>query len=132
MRITDAEIISAFYAGVPDMKMREKLGVNDTLDSAVELFELADKCAKAEKGRLFTHNVPNAETDATLSKGKSSSKRKPPTILAAEPEQKHHRGGGSASGKHGERPFCVFHNMHSHNTEDCYELKKLSEGHKKR
>jgi hypothetical protein len=131
-RITDAEIISAFSAGVTDMRMREKLGVNDTLDSTVKLFELADKCAKAEEGRMFSHNVPDVETDAALSKNKSGSKCKPPAILAAEPEQKNHRGSGSASGKHDKRPFYVFHNMHSHSTEDCYELKKLSEEHKKR
>jgi hypothetical protein len=81
---------------------------------------------------LFAHNVPDVETDAALSKGKSSSKDKPPTILAVEPEQKQHCGGGSASSKHGERPFCVFHNMHSHSTKDCYELKKLSEEYMKR
>jgi hypothetical protein len=63
-----------------------------------------------------------------LTKGKSSSKRKPPAVLVVEPEQKyHHQGEGSASGKRGERPFCVFHNMNSHNTKDYFELKKLGE-----
>jgi hypothetical protein len=49
-RITDAKIISAFSAGITDVKMREKLGIRDNLDSVVDLFEMADKCAKAEEG----------------------------------------------------------------------------------
>ena len=128
-RITDAEIISAFSAGVTDVKMREKLAMHD-IDSVVKLFELADKCAKAEEGRLFAHNVPDADADA---KGKgSSSKRKPPTVLAAEPEQKQHRGRDVTSGKRDGRPYCIYHDMYSHNTEDCVELKRLGEDRKKR
>jgi hypothetical protein len=80
--ITNAEIISAFSTGVTDIRMCEKLGIRDNLASAVELFEMVDKCAKAEEGRLFGHNVPNADTDAALTKGKGASKRKPPAVLA--------------------------------------------------
>jgi hypothetical protein len=132
-RITDAEIISAFSAGVTDVRMHEKLIMRYNLASAVELFEQADKCAKAEEGRLFAHNIPDADADAKLTKAKSASKRKPAVVLTAEPEQKYrHKGESSAQGKHGERPFWVFHNMNSHNTEDCFELKKLSEENQKK
>jgi hypothetical protein len=57
-RISNEEVISAFSMGVTDIKMREKLSVNDELTSIVRLFEIADRCAKAEEGRLFMHNLP--------------------------------------------------------------------------
>jgi hypothetical protein len=31
--------------------------VNDELTSVVRLFEIADRCAKAEEGRIFVHNL---------------------------------------------------------------------------
>jgi hypothetical protein len=52
-RISNEEVISAFSTGVSDIKMREKLSVNDELTSVVRLFEIANRCAKAEEGRLF-------------------------------------------------------------------------------
>jgi hypothetical protein len=52
--ISNEEVISAFSTGVSDIKMREKLSVNDELTSVVRLFEIADRCAKAEEGRLDT------------------------------------------------------------------------------
>jgi hypothetical protein len=45
---------------ISDIKMREKLSVNDELISVVRLSEIADRCAKAEEGRLFVHNLPEA------------------------------------------------------------------------
>ena len=48
-RITDTQIIAAFSAGVTDVRMRKKLAIDDTLDSAVKLFKIADKCTKIEK-----------------------------------------------------------------------------------
>jgi hypothetical protein len=57
-RISNEEVIFAFSTGVSDIKMREKLSVNDELTSVVRLFEIADRCAKAEEGRLFLHNLP--------------------------------------------------------------------------
>jgi hypothetical protein len=55
--ISNEEVISAFSTGVSDIKMREKLSVNDELTSVVRLFEIADRCAKTEEGRLFVHNL---------------------------------------------------------------------------
>jgi hypothetical protein len=51
--ISQANIISAFTEGVTDLRMREKLAMHDELESTTELFAMADKCAKAEAGRLF-------------------------------------------------------------------------------
>jgi hypothetical protein len=59
-RISNEEVISAFSTGVADIKMKEKLSVNDDITSMVRLFEIADRCTKAEEGRLFVHNLPEA------------------------------------------------------------------------
>ena len=91
-KISSEEIISAFSAGVTDTRMKEKLSINDDLTSVVRLFEIADRCAKAEEGRLFLHDAPGVTPGAPPAKGKSKEhKRKEPAILAAEPEQKHRR-----------------------------------------
>jgi hypothetical protein len=121
-RASDAAIISAFSSSVTDVWMREKLAINDELDTVVELFDLADKCAKAEEGRLFIHNDPDQVPDAARAKSKDA-KRKGPAVLAAEPEQK--RGRDHAEPKKDGRPYCAYHDMFSHNTEDCHELKLL-------
>jgi hypothetical protein len=57
-RISNEEVISAFSTGVSNIKMREKLSMNDELTSIIRLFEIIDRCAKAEEGRLFVHNLP--------------------------------------------------------------------------
>jgi hypothetical protein len=89
-RASEAAIISAFSNGVTDVRMCDKLDINDELDSVLELFDLADKCAKAEEGRLFVHNDPNAAPDAAKAKSKDA-KCKGPAVLTAVPEQKHGR-----------------------------------------
>ena len=63
-------MISAFQAGVTDARMLEKLGVHDNITSVVKLFDLADKCAKAEEGRLLIRNEPGNPAEG-------SRKRKP-------------------------------------------------------
>jgi hypothetical protein len=79
-RITYEEVISAFSMGVSDIKMREKLSVNDELTSIIRLFEIADRCAKAEEGRLFVHNLPKALPQKPKSK---DPKHKKAAVLAA-------------------------------------------------
>jgi hypothetical protein len=93
-RISNEEVISAFSTGVSDIKMREKLSMNDELTSAVTLFEIADRCAKAEEGRLFVHNLPEALPPKPKSK---DPKRKEAVVLAAEPDHKQ---------RHGDRSEC--------------------------
>jgi hypothetical protein len=87
-RISNEEVISMFSTGVSDIKMREKLSVNDELTSVVGLFEIADWRAKAEEGRLFVHNLPEAIPPKPKSK---DPKRKEVAVLAAEPEHKQRR-----------------------------------------
>jgi hypothetical protein len=95
-RISNEEVISAFSTGVSDIKMREKLSVNHELTSVVRLFEIADRCAKAEEGRLFVHNLSEALPPKPKSK---DPKRNEAAVLAAEPEHKQRRGDRSERDK---------------------------------
>jgi hypothetical protein len=97
-RISNEEVISVFSTGVADINMKEKLSMNDELTSVVRLFEIADRCAKAEEGRLFVHNLP----EEPLPKSKSKDpKCKEAVVLAVEPEQKHRHGDRSEHDKGG-------------------------------
>ena len=53
-------------------------------------------------------------------------KRKGVAVLAAEPDMK--RGQDHPELSKSSRPFCAFHNVHSHNTNDCQELRAIREG----
>jgi hypothetical protein len=90
------KVISAFSMGVSDIKMREKLSMNDELTSVVRLFEIADRCAKAEEGRLFVHNLPEALPPKPKSK---DPKCKEAAVLAAEPDHKQRPGDRSECDK---------------------------------
>jgi hypothetical protein len=95
-RISNEEVISAFSMGIFNIKMREKLSVNDELTSVVKLFEIADRCTKAEEGRLFMQNLPEALPPKPKSK---DPKRKEAAVLAAEPEHKQCHGDRSERDK---------------------------------
>jgi hypothetical protein len=123
-RISNREGISTFSTGVSDIKMREKLFVNDELTSVVRLFEIADRCAKAEEGRLFMHNLPKALPPKPKSK---DPKRKEAAVLAAEPEHKQHRGDRSERDKGRRRRYCILHKKDTHNTDDCWIVQKFHE-----
>ena len=132
--MADLDVISAFREDVTNERMLKKLGIRNDLTSAVELVDMADKCAKAEEGRLFRHNIPNNETKAAASKSKTKAKgdtvdtkRKAPAVLAAEPEHKYKRRDGTLGVDN--RPFCAFHQMHSHSTENCFQLEKMHGDH---
>jgi hypothetical protein len=84
-RISNEEVISVFSMGIFDIKMREKLSVNDELTFIIRLFEIADRCAKAEEGRLFMHNLPEALPPKPKSK---DPKCKEAAVLTAEPDHK--------------------------------------------
>jgi hypothetical protein len=88
-RISNEEVISTFSTGVSDIKMREKLSMNDELTSVVRLFEIADRRAKAEEGTLFVHNLPEVLPPKPKFK---DPKRKEAAVLTAEPEHKQRRG----------------------------------------
>jgi hypothetical protein len=99
-RISSEEVISAFSTGVADIKMKEKLSVNDELTSMVRLFEITDRCTKAEEGRLFMHNLLEALPPKSKSK---DPKRKEAAALAVEPNHKQCREDRSKHDKGGRR-----------------------------
>ena len=51
-KVTNEAIISVFSDGVRDVKMKEELAIHEELCTALELLNLATKCARAEEGRL--------------------------------------------------------------------------------
>jgi hypothetical protein len=123
-RISNEEVISAFSTGISDVKMREKLSVNDELTSVVRLFEIADCCAKAEEGRLFMHNPLEVLPLKLKSK---DPKRKEAAILAAEPDHKQRHGDRSDRDKGRRHRYCIIHKKDTHNTEDCWIVWKFHE-----
>jgi hypothetical protein len=123
-RISNEEVIFVFSMGVADIKMREKLSVNDELTFIVRLFEIADRCAKAEEGRLFVHNLPEALPPKPKSK---EPKRKEAAALAAEPDHKQRRGDRSEHDKGRHRRYCILHKEDTHNTDDSWVVRKFHE-----
>jgi hypothetical protein len=115
-RISNEEVIFVFSTGVSDIKMREKLSVNDELTSIVRLFEIANRCAKAEEGRLFVHNLPEALPPKPKSKDPKCTEA---AILAAEPDHKQHREDHFGCDKGRRRRYCILHKKDTHNTNDC-------------
>jgi hypothetical protein len=65
--ISDASIITAFRQGVRDEKMLEKLATHD-VETIPTLFALADKCARAAKGRAW-HSAPQTRVTQTGGSG---------------------------------------------------------------
>jgi hypothetical protein len=123
-RISNEEVISMFSMGVSNIKMREKLSVNDELTSVVRLFEIADRCAKAKKGRLFVHNLPEALPPKPKSK---DPKRKEAAVLMAEPDHKQHHRDRSDRDKGRCHCYCILHKKDTHNTDDCWVVRKFHE-----
>ena len=124
-KVTDEAIISVFSDGVRDVKMKEELAIHEELCTSLELFNLATKCARAEEGRLYLLELPAADLEEKKAKAKDV-KRKGVAVLVAEPDTK--RGRDHPESSKSSRPFCAFHNLHSHNTNDCQELRAIREG----
>ena len=99
--------------------------MNDELCSALEMFNLANRCAKAAEGLMSLHEHPAAEPEEKKTKAKEA-KRKAPAVLAAEPEVKRSRGEEHPPGG---RPTCVFHGTNNHDTADCQELRLIHDEH---
>jgi hypothetical protein len=123
-RISNEEVISAFSTGVSDIKMREKLSVNDELTSVVRLFEITDRCAKAEEGRLFVHYLPEV---LPLKPKSKDPKRKEAAVLAAKPDHKQRRGNCSERDKGRHHRYCILHKKDTHNIDDCWIVWKFHE-----
>jgi hypothetical protein len=121
-RISNEEVISAFSTGVADIKMKKKLSMNDELTSMVRLFEITDRCAKAEEGRLFVHSVPEAAPPKSKPK---DPKRDEAAVLATEPEQKHHHEDRSERNKGRRCRYYILHKRDTYNTDDCWVVRKF-------
>jgi len=115
-KVTDEAIISSFSDGVRDVKMKEELAIHEELCTTLELFNIATKCARAEEGRLSLLELPIADPKEKKAKVKDV-KCKGVAVLAAEPDTKHGRDLPESS--KGGRTFCAFHNMRTHNTNEC-------------
>ena len=124
-KVTDEAIISAFFDGVCDIKMKEELSIHEELCTALELFNMATKCARAEEGRLSFLELPATDPEEKKAKAKDV-KRKGVAVLATEPDTK--RGRDHPESSKSSRPFCAFHNVHIHNTNDCQELRAIRDG----
>ena len=61
----DEAIISAFTDGVHDIKMKEELAIHEDLCIALEMFNMANKCARAEEGRLSLLELGDDDTSPT-------------------------------------------------------------------
>ena len=80
-----------------------------------ELFNLVTKCARAEEGRLSLLELPAADLEEKKAKAKDM-KHKGAAMLAARPDTR--RGRDQPESSKSSRPFCAFHNMHNHNSND--------------
>ena len=105
--------------------MKEELAIQEDLCTALEMFNMATKCARAEEGRLSLLELPAADPEEKKAKAKDV-KRKGVSVLAVEPDTK--RGRDHPESSNGSRAFCIFHNVHIHNTSDCQELRAIREG----
>src|SRR5512141_3407575 len=120
-KVIEEAIISAFFDGVRDIKMKEELAIHEDLCTSLELFNLAIKCARAEEGRLSLLEMPAADPEEKKPKAKDV-KRKGATVLAAEPDTK--RGRDQPESSKGSR-YCVYHDLHPYNTNECQELRAV-------
>ena len=91
----------------------------------LELFNIATKCARAEEGRLSLLELPAADPEEKKAKAKDV-KRKGAAVLAAKLDTE--RGRDQPESSKSSRPFCAFHNLHTHSTSDCQELRAIREG----
>ena len=89
-KVTEEAIISAFSDGVRDVKMKEELAIHEELCTALELFNLATKCARADERRLSLLELPAAGSEEKKAKAKDV-KRKGVAVLVVEPDTKRGR-----------------------------------------
>ena len=122
-KVTEEAIISSFSDGVRDVKMKEELAIHEDLCTSLELFNLATKCARAKEGRLSLVELLAADPEEKKAKAKDV-KRKGAAVFAAEPNMKHDRDQSESS--KGSR-YYVYHDLDTHNTNKCQELRAVRE-----
>jgi hypothetical protein len=84
-RISNKEVISVFSMGVADIKMKEKLSMNDELTSISQALQDRRQVRQSQGGEALEHNLPEAPPPKSKSK---DPKRKEATILTTEPGHK--------------------------------------------
>jgi hypothetical protein len=135
--IFDASIITAFRQGVRDKKMLEKLAMHD-VETVTTLFTLADKCARAAKGRAW-HSVPQAgvtQTDGSGSTTQGGGKKKKKNRGHDRPQSGAPVAAAAAGGRdeRGKRPqqqgsdsgSCPVRPNSRHSASECREILKLA------
>ena len=105
--------------------MKEELAIHEEMCTSQEMFNLATKCTRAEEGRLSLLDLAAADAEEKKA-GAKDVKHKGAAMLAAEPDTK--RGRDQLESSKSSQPFCAFHNLHTHNTSDCQELRAIREG----
>ena len=123
-KMSNEAIISAFTDGVRDVKMKEELAIHEDLCTALKMFNMATRCARAEEGRLSLLELPEADPEDKKAKAKVV-KHKGLAVLAAEPEIK--RDCNHPESSNGSRAFCIFQNVHDQNTNNCQELRAIQD-----
>ena len=98
--------------------------MHEDLCTSLELFNLATKCARDEERHLSLLELPAADPEEKKPKTKDV-KRKGAAVLAIEPDTK--RGRDQPKPSKGSR-YCVYHDLHTHNTNKCQELRAVQEG----
>ena len=80
-KVSDEAIISAFTDGVRDVKMKEELAIHEDLCTTLEMFNMANKCARAKEGCLSLLELLDADREEKKAKDKDM-KRKGPAVLS--------------------------------------------------
>ena len=109
----------------------------DRVRTVNELFALADRCARAEEGRLAPEMAKRSEEQPESSgKRKRSHKREPRQALAAEPTPA--TGAGRRDKAEGVPyratggSWCPIHETDAHDARNCKSIQNIVEGRKKR
>jgi hypothetical protein len=132
--ISDASIITAFCQGVRDEKMLEKLATHN-VETVTTLFALADKYARATKGRAW-HSAPQTGvtqtggSGAVSQDGKKKKNRDHEKSQTAAPIVAAAAGGRSERNKRprpqgGKNGTCPVHPNSRHSASECREIIKL-------
>jgi hypothetical protein len=134
-RIFDASIITAFRQGVRDKTMLEKLATHD-VETVTTLFTLADKCARAAKGRTW-HSAPQTGVTrtggsgaTTLGGGKKKKNRGHDRPQSGAPVAVAATGGWDERGKRprqqgSDSGLCPVHPNARYSASECREILKL-------
>lgn len=113
--VKEASVIAIFHQNVRNPRMHEKLAVRD-VQTMQELWELANKCAKAEEGsRLPGEATPGDSAAPTKPKKRDSGHDK--RVLAAEPKSK--KSNSSSSSEVADDEPCTFHPDGNHTKKEC-------------